>query len=270
MMRPVPITLEVLVLCLLVSIGAAHAQYLPPPNAAQSPIIIEPQHIAVNSSFDADSLGNRSAYVDGTFAPFGIYESGVRFRLTGDASWYRFLASEDPRIFATGHSLEGGLLAGYGVSLPRFRITGLVGPAFGQTVNPGVITDRWGVKAVIEMYARPTDWTMASGSVSYSTIANELQVQTKAGIKIFEDVYFGPEAKFTWRELLPWQTNISPPFVTFTSVDSPQTSIATMHLGAHISALNIGPVLIGVSGGWAHDRQLGSGYYGSASLYLPF
>ena len=43
-----------------------------------------------------------------------------------------------------------------------------------------------------------------------------------------------------------------------------------MHLGAQVSALNIGPVLIGVAGGWAHDRQLGSGYYGNVSLYRPF
>ncbi len=43
-----------------------------------------------------------------------------------------------------------------------------------------------------------------------------------------------------------------------------------MHLGAHVSALTLGPALIGVSGGWAHDRQLGNGYYGSVSLYLPF
>ncbi len=245
---------------LIISIGTARAQYLPPANAAESPFIIEPQHIAVVSSFDADSIGNRSAYVDGTFAPFsGIYESGIRVRATGNASGYRYLISDDPRILGTGRYLEGGLLAGYGVWLPRFSVTGLVGPTFGEIVNQGVTTDKWGAKAVIEMYARPTDWTMASSSVSYSTIANKLQVEAKAGLKIYGDVYFGPEAKFAWQQIIPWQINF---FST--------SSISTLRLGAHVSALNIGPVLIGVSGGWAHDRQLGSGYYGSASLYLPF
>jgi hypothetical protein len=251
--------------------GTARAQYLPPPNAAESPIIIEPQHIAVVSSFDADSIGNRSAYVDGTFAPFsGIYESGIRVRATGSASDYRYLLSDDPRILGTGRYLEGGLLAGYGVWLPRFSLTGLVGPTFGDIVNQGVTTDKWGAKAVIEMNARPTDWTMASGSVSYSTIANKLQAEAKAGLKIYGDVYFGPEAKFTWQQIFPWQISFFTPSIVTTTPVSPQTSIATMRLGAHVSALNIGPVLIGVSGGWAHDRQLGSGYYGSANLYLPF
>ena len=205
--RVVPMWLRFLVPCvLIISMGTARAQYLPPPNAAENPIIIEPQHIAVSSSFDADSIGNRSAYVDGTLAPFsGIYESGARFRLTGDAGQYQFITSEDPRTLGTGHYVEGGLLAGYGIRMPRFSITGLVGPAFGQFVNQGVTTDRWGAKAVIEMYARPTDLTMASGSIAYSTIGNNLQVQAKAGLKIFGDVYFGPDTKFTWQQILPWQ-----------------------------------------------------------------
>ena len=130
-----------------------------------------------------------------------------------------------------------------------------MGPAIGQVVNQGVSTDRWGAKAVIEIYATPTDLTMATGSASYSTIANYLQLEAKTGLKIFKDVYLGPEARFTWQQI----PNISP-----------QTNVATMRLGAHVSALRIGPTQIAVSGGWAHDQQLGSGYYGSVNLYLPF
>jgi hypothetical protein len=260
---------------LIISMGTARAQYLPPRNAAESPIIIEPQQFAVTSSFDADSLGVRTAYVEGTFAPYGgIDESGIRVRATVDASWYRFLTTENPRVVGTDHDIEGAVLAGYAISSQRFSITGLVGPAFGdidrQADRQDVNAYRWGVKAVIEMHATPTDMTMASGWVSYSTIANYLQVEAKTGLRIFEDVYFGPEAKFTWQQILPWQVNFSTnPFLTTTPV-SPQTSIATMHLGAHISAANIGPVEIGISGGWAHDQQLGSGYYGSVSFSHPF
>jgi hypothetical protein len=94
------------------SVGTARAQYLPPPNPADVPIFVQRQHVAVSSSFDADSLGNRNVYVDGTFAPFsGIYESGVRFRLTGNASWYKFVTSEDPR---TGGEPVTALLRGSG------------------------------------------------------------------------------------------------------------------------------------------------------------
>jgi len=262
------VSVGILVPCLLISVEIT-TQDFPPAKAAESPTIAEPQHVAVNSSFDADSIGNRSVYMDGTFAPFsGIYESGVRFRVMGDASWYRFITSEDPRAFGTGHYLDGGLLAGYGIWQPRFSVTGLVGPVFGQIVNQSVTTDRVGARAAIEIYARPTDSTMVSGSLSYSTITNYLQVQAKVGLKIFGNVYVGPDTKFAWQQILPWQINFSTS--SFATPVSPQTGVAYMHLGAHVSALTLGPALIGVSGGWAHDRQLGNGYYGSVSLYLPF
>jgi hypothetical protein len=263
---------KVFIPCLLLSIGTAHAQNASGSAAvaSQGPAIIQTQHVELSSSFDADSIGDRSANVEATFAPFGNDESGVRFRATGDADWYRFVASQDPRVIGEGHDIQGGLLAGYGVALPRFSLTGLVGPAFGQIVNQDVRTDRWGVQAVVDMYSTPTDWSMASASVSYVTIANYLQVQAKAGVKIFGGVYFGPEAKFSWQQILPFQLNFfTPAVVTATSVSS-QTSISMMRLGAHLSALNIGPVAIGVSGGWAHSQQLGSGYYGSANIYVPF
>jgi hypothetical protein len=51
-------------------------------------------------------------------------------------------------------SLPGrSLLAGYGIWGPGFGVNWLVGPAFGESVSEGVVTDRWGAKAVIEMNA---------------------------------------------------------------------------------------------------------------------
>jgi hypothetical protein len=254
----------VLVSYVLVYVGTARAQYSPPPTAAESPPVIEsPQHAAANSSFDADSLGNRNVYVEGTFAPFsGIYESGVRLRLTGNASWYRFVTSEDPRTLGSGRSLEGSVLAGYSFAAPAFSVTWLVGPAFGETVNAGTVTDRWGARASVEMYVRPTDLTMTSASVSYSTVTNYLQVQTKAGLKIFGDLYFGPEAKFSWQNLLP--------FIATTTPVSSQQQISSVRVGAHLSSFNIGPLALSISAGWARVHDLGSGYYGSVSFYQPF
>jgi hypothetical protein len=247
------------------SVGTTVSQ---PAFATKSPI--SPPHVAVTGYVDADSLGNRNVYADGTYAPFsGIYESGLRFRATGDASWYRFITNENPRTLGTGRYLEGDFLIGYGLWAPGFNVTGLVGPAFAQIDNLGVNTDRWGVKGSIEMSAKPTDWSMLSAAASYSTVTNNLQVQGKAGFKIFEGVYAGPEAKFQWQKILPVQINFFTPAVTTATPISPDTNIAYMHLGA-FSAFNIGPAAIGISGGWAQDRQLGSGYYGSASLYLPF
>jgi Cellulose biosynthesis protein BcsS len=256
--RSVLTWLMVLVPCVLVDTGTARAQYLP-------------QHVALSSSGDADSLGNRNAYVDATFAAFsGIYESGPRLRVMGNASWYKYVISEEPRTLGTGRYLEGALLAGYGLWVPGFNITWLVGPAFAEIVNEGVITDRWGARAAIEMNAKPTDLTMASTSVAYSTVTNSLQAQAKLGLRIFGDVYFGPEAKFTWQKIFPFQVNFSTTAIAATTPVSPQEHVATTHVGGHVSALSLGPVLFSISGGWAHDRQLGSGYYGSVSFYQPF
>jgi hypothetical protein len=264
--------LMALVLCVLVYAGTARAQYSPPPNAAESPPVIEPrQHAAATSSFDADSLGNRNVYLDATFAPFsGIYESGTRVRLTGNASWYRFLISQEPRTVGSGRSLEGGVLAGYAFAVPGFSVAWLVGPAFGETVNEGTVTDRWGAKASIEVYATPTSLTMTSASVSYSTVSNYLQAQTKAGLKIFGNLYFGPEAKFAWQQILPFQVNFSPTAIATTTPISPQQHVATVRVGAHLSSFNIGPLALSISGGWARVHDLGSGYYGSVSFYQAF
>jgi cellulose biosynthesis protein BcsS len=250
------------------SVATGLAQDSPSPIAAKNPII--PQHIAVSSYADADSLGNRTVYAAGTIAPFGgIYESGWRFRASGDASWYRFVTGENPRTLGKGHYIEGDFLVGYGLWVPRFNITGFVGPAYAQIDNLGTTTQRWGVKASVEMSAKPTDWTIASASVSYSTVENNLQVQAKTGLKIFDGVYVGPEAKFQWQRLLPVEISFFTPAVTTATPVSPDRNISYIHLGA-FSALNVGPVAVGLSGGWAHDQQLGSGYYGSASLYVPF
>jgi Cellulose biosynthesis protein BcsS len=272
MTRSVSTWLMVLVPCVLVYAGTARAQYSPPPTAAERPPVIEPlQHAAATSSFDADSLGNRNIYVDGTFAPFsGIYESGPRFRVMGNASWYRFVTNEDTGTLGSGRSLEGSVLAGYSFAAPGFGVAWLVGPAFGESVNAGTVTDRWGARASIEMYATPTDLTMTSASVSYSTVSNYLQAQTKAGLKIFGDLYFGPEAKFAWQQILPFQVNFSSTAIATTTPVSSQQHIATMRVGAHLSSFNIGPLALSISGGWAHDRQLGSGYYGSVSFYQSF
>jgi hypothetical protein len=249
----------------------AHAQNVPlPPNPAAQADVSQSQYIAVNSYFDANSLGGRSVGAGATFAPFGLNENGVLFGVGGSASWYRFLTSRDPEIIGNGHYIEGSVLAGYGVSLPRFSFSWMVGPAFGEAVNEGVITDRWGAAAVISMYAVPTDQTMASASASYSTIGNDVNVQGKAGLKVFNNIYFGPEGKFSWRDVLPYQTNFSSTAITFTRADSSRAHVSTVRAGAHLSALSFGPLVFGISGGWVHDRNLGNGYYGSVWLYQPF
>jgi hypothetical protein len=237
--------------------GVAFAQDLPPPQTSETrlpPVSRTIQQFAFDGSVVGTSLGGRSVDVNATFAPFGdIGETGFRARLSGNASWYRFVAGDNPTTIGSGHSLEGGVLAGYQWSLPRISFIGLIGPTFTESNDNGVKSEHWGAKTVLSAYALPSDKTMAFGSISYSTPTNFLQVQAKAGVRLVGNVYVGPETIFSWRNVVPGINNV-----------------AEMRLGGHISAVSFGPVQMGVSAGWDHQQNLGSGYYGSVNFYLTY
>jgi hypothetical protein len=236
--------------------GVAWAQDLPPPQTTEapappgSPLV---QQFAFDGSVVATSLGGRSLDLNVTFAPFDVNNTGFRVRLSGNASSYRFPTGDNPSTTASGHSLEGGVLAGYQWSLPRVSFIGLVGPALVESNDNGVQREQWGVKTVLSAYALPSDQTMAFGSISYSTVSNFLQLQAKAGTRLVGNFYVGPEGIFSWRDVIPGINNL-----------------AEMRLGGHISAVSFGPLQMGVSAGWAHQQNLGSGYYGSMNFYLTY
>ena len=95
------------------------------------------------------------------------------------------------------------------------------------------------------------------GSATYSTIANKLQVQAKAGLKIFGRRIFWAGGQIHLATDTPGADKFYRMVGLLSRNIEPQTKIATMRVGAHISAISFGPVLIGVSGGWVHDQQLG-------------
>jgi hypothetical protein len=237
--------------------GVAFAQDLPPPQTRETPpppVSSPIQQFAIDGSAVGTSLGGRSVDVNATFAPFGnVNDTGFRVRLSGNASSYRFVTGDNPTTLGSGHSLEGGVLAGYQWSLPRISIIGLIGPTFAESNDDGVKRGQWGAKTVLSAYALPSDRTMAFGSISYSIVSNFLQMQAKAGVRLVGNVYVGPETIFSWRNVVPGTNNV-----------------AEMRLGGHISAVSFGPVQMGVSGGWDHQQNLGSGYYGSVNFYLTY
>jgi hypothetical protein len=232
----------------------AHSQDLPAPETLATPVSPKIERFAVDSSLVATSLGDGSLDVNGTFSPFGdINASGVRVRVSGGDSWYRFITNESPRELGAGHTITGGLLAGYQISGERVSFMGLIGPTIAEGSDQGVSSTLWGAKTTLSMYALPSTQTMAYASLSYSTIANAVQFQSKTGLKLVGNFYVGPEAFFSWRKVLPSYDNV-----------------ATMRLGGHLSAIKIGGVQFGISAGWAHQEQLGSGYYGGLNLYWTF
>jgi|GEM_PF-4818608 len=237
--------------------GVAFAQDLPLPETPETPppsVGAPLKQFGFDGSAVSTSLGGRSVDFNATFAPFGdINDTGFRVRLSGNASWYRFMMGDSPTTIGSGHSLEGGVLAGYQWSLPRISFIGTIGPTFTESIDNGIRSERWGAKTVLSAYALPSDKTMAFGSISYSHPSNFLQVQAKTGMNLTDSFYIGPEAIFSWRDVLPSMRNV-----------------AEMRLGGHISAVSFGPVQMGVSGGWAHQQSFSSGYYGSVNFYLTY
>jgi hypothetical protein len=236
--------------------GSVLALELPIPESWDTQVIREPepQHVAIDGSILVTSLGGGSANLNGTFAPFGdISASGFRLRVTTNDSWYRLSLGTTPDSFASGNAVEVGLQAGYQVSLARVSFLGLVGPTFDRSTSNGVNTDRWGGKADLSILALPTDLTMVYGSVSYSTIEDAIEAQTKVGIWLLGNFYIGPEASFSWRNVTPSYDNV-----------------AELRLGGHVSAIALGQVQVGISAGWTHQDQVGSGYYGGLNFYWKF
>jgi hypothetical protein len=133
------------------------------------------------------------------------------------------------------------------------RSASLLGPTFTESDNDGALEPGNGAKIVLSTYALPSDETMVFASISYSTVWNFVQFQTKAGMKLIGNFYIGPEAVFSRRNVIPEINNV-----------------AQMRLGAQFSAVSFGPFQIGVSGGWAHQPDFGSGYYGSVNFYLTY
>jgi len=142
------------------------------------------------------------------------------------------------------------------VALGRVGFLALVGPTYARSTSNGVNADRVGGKADLSMLVLPTDLTMVYGSVSYSTIEDAVETQTKVGINLLGNFYIGPEAAFSWRNV----RNVTPSY----------DNVAELRVGGHVSAITLGQVQAGVSAGWTHQDQVGSGYYGGLNFYWKF
>jgi hypothetical protein len=222
--------------------------------SAEAPPGQESRQVAVSSSAVASMLGEGSVSFNATLAPFGnIDDSGFRLRLSAGDSWYRFVTADAPRTFGSGHTRDVGLQAGYQLSLERMSFVGVAGPVFAESISRDESRSRVGVKTDLSMYATPTDQTMFYGSASYSTLGDAVLVQAKYGWKLPGELHLGPEASLSWRDALPSYGNV-----------------AVMRIGGHISGLPVGSAQFGLSSGWTHVHDLGSGVYGGANLYWTF
>ena len=205
--------------------------------------------VAVDASAAASSNGSQFAAVSATIAPERtLSTSGSRIRVEGLAGTYKFDSSRKDTL-TRGNQVAGALLGGYEWLTPRSSFATYGGLAvrnstFSDTL-PGHAADgtKVGFKGVLEYFARPTDRTMLSAYGSYSTNFNAYYARLRWGVTPFGGFYIGPE-------------------VTALGDDYFQE----WRLGAHLTALQIGPLQFGVSGGYLMNKAGKSGGYGTLDV----
>jgi hypothetical protein len=218
----------------------------------------ENSKVAIDSTFYGNTLGVGYAGLNATVSPFGtLYESGVRFRLSGSWVGYSYNNGDDvnsvtPTTLASGNDLVGSLLLGYGLETKRISAIGLIGISIDQNQAAGIPSTGVGMVGELSVWATPTDMTLVEGLAQYATINQAYYTQLKVGLKALDTSYIGVEGALSGR------------------VIQSETNFAQRSIGGHISNIQIGRAYLGFSAGYVFDDQLGGGAYISSSLYIEF
>jgi len=230
--------------------SAAFAQqwYMPP--AA----VVPPTDWLVAIDVSGTATSNHTDFVYGatTFALGGtLQQSGLRLRLEGLGGTYGF--EQAPNVTTTGKQYEGGALVGY----QQVWNWGSLGTYAGVNVRENTVPSadptntalgtRVGFKAVVDAYLLPAPATMMSVYGSYSTAYDAYYARFRAGYALFGFGYLGPEVAVLGDDYYN-QTRV----------------------GAHLSAMQLGALQVGVSGGYVWDRAYKDGYYGTLELRTGF
>lgn len=208
--------------------------------------------VAVDASGSVTTQGSyfAKATVTGAVAG-GLHESGPRVRIEGLAGEYDYRSSTGYAV--TGRQQEGAALAGYEWVWRDAALAGYVGLNVRNTdlsrLDPQNTTvgTAVGAKAVLELYARPTDKTMIQAYGSYATTHNAYYARLRAGYALFGKVYVGPEVAVLGDDFF-----------------------GQYRVGAHLTGLRLGPFEFGVSGGYLNDRIQKSGAYTSLDARAGF
>lgn len=210
--------------------------------------------VAVDASTTYTSNKSQFAIVGSTIAVDGrtLAQTGTRLRLEGLAGTYAYA---DP---ATGQQIhgqqfQGGLLVGYEKIYKNASIAGYVGVDIRDNslstadINNSTVGTTAGVKAVAEAYLQPTDLTMFSAYASYSTAHDAYYARVRAGYRVFDNGYMGPELTFLGDEYF-----------------------GQSRIGAHLSGLQLAAFQLGISGGYGRDRFNKGGYYATLDARTGF
>jgi Cellulose biosynthesis protein BcsS len=209
--------------------------------------------VAIDVSGTATSNHTDFLYGATTFALGGtLQQSGFRLRLEGLGGTYGF-EQAPTNVTVTGKQYEGGALVGY----QQVWNSGSLGAYVGANVRENTVPSsdpttsslgtRVGFKAAVDAYLLPAPATMMSVYGSYSSAYDAYYARFRAGYSLFGFGYLGPEVAVLGDDYYN-QTRV----------------------GAHLTAMQLGAMQVGVSGGYVWERAYKDGYYGTLELRTGF
>ena len=223
------------------------------------------------------SVGSFNSYygdLSVTVSPFApYYESGFKFRFAASDTLYSYPGDLAKTFISKGNDVEVDFLLGYGFQFDRWSLTLFTGPSViwsrqmpGDGFCPPTELTNVGAKTAVSVYATPTDQTMLYAQAGLSSVNNIYYTQAKAGGALWASIYVGPEVSLTGRVAVGGVQPLADQF----SPNSFDITIQQWRLGAFVSGLRLGSVVLGVSAGFLNDLQQGNGAYVNTSVRTTF
>ncbi|WP_186383795.1 cellulose biosynthesis protein BcsS [Methylobacterium dankookense] len=204
--------------------------------------------VAVDASTTVSSQGAQFAGATATAAPGGdLLTSGPRLRVDALIGSYRVQGGGA----TLGTQAEGAVMAGYAWASPEAVLAAYLGldARRNELASAGRVTEAGGVgiKAALDLYARPTAFTMIHATASYASPFNAYYGRVRAGVAAFAGGYVGPEFALLGDDVYrQWR------------------------VGAHLSGMQLGALQLGLSGGYLQDQARKGGFYATLDLRTGF
>jgi hypothetical protein len=181
-----------------------------------------------------------------------MHQSGVRISAFGLGGRYEYHSNP---IEIEGRFVAGDLLVGWSHVFGNGAFTIAAGATYqNHDLRPDDLANsvrgsEQGVKVQGDLWVNPTPDTLVFALASYTPVFETYYTLGRVGYDFTQEglLFVGPEVGAQGNE----RTD-------------------QVRLGLHLSGIRVGAAKLNVSGGWLHERDEGSGGYGTATLDFPF
>ncbi|KMO29562.1 cellulose biosynthesis protein BcsS [Methylobacterium aquaticum] len=199
--------------------------------------------VSVDTSTTVSSQGSQFAGATATAAPAGtLLTSGLRLRADATIGSYRAGTG-------LGQQAEVAAMVGYGWVWPEAVLSAFVGLNVRRNEMPGLeasLRNAGGLKAALDLYARPTPGTMVHATGTYSSTFNAYYGRLRGGVAVMGG-FLGPEVALLGDDYYrQWR------------------------IGAHWSGFQVGALQFGVAAGYLHDQTRKGGLYTTVDMRAGF